>query len=180
MKHTKFAFFALSLLAFFALNIITGCKKDQATEQENITKIVVHLTGIGNSFDQEFEWEDRDGDGGTAPVIDTIAIPANTQFNVHLHVYDESKSPVVDVSDEIEAENTAHLFVFKSTTAGLTISDLNTDNNGKPFGLDSKWTTTGAGNGAVQISLHHEPTDKTAAEPGGEIDFDVTFPVKVK
>lgn len=180
MKHTKFAFFALILLAFFVLNIITGCKKDKATEQENITKIVVHLTGIGNGFDQEFEWEDRDGDGGTAPVIDTITIPVNSQFNVHVHVYDESKSPVIVISDEIEAESAAHLFVYKSNTAGLTVSDLSTDSDGKPFGIESKWTTTNAGIGAMQISLYHEPSDKTSANPGGEIDFDVVFPVKVK
>jgi len=178
MKHIKCSFFSLLLIGFCALSLITACKKDNQTEQEFITKIVVHLSGAG--FDKEFVWQDRDGDGGVAPLIDTISIPANVQLSASLHVYDESQTPVNNVTEEIMAENTVHLFVYKNSVAGLTISDLNTDNDGKPFGLESKWTTTTASSGLVEILLHHEPIDKTAAEPGGEIDFDVAFPVKVK
>lgn len=170
----------LKLFAFMlgTAVLIGGCKKDEETEQENITKIIVHLTAAG--FDKEFEWADRDGAGGNAPVIDTIVVPANTQFDAHLHVYDESKSPVVDLSEEIEGESTAHLFVYKSSVTGLSVSDLDKDSNGNPFGIESVWSTGAAGTGSVRITLHHEPTDKNAAEPGGEVDFDVTFPVKVQ
>ncbi|MBP6812593.1 MAG: hypothetical protein KA138_13790 [Saprospiraceae bacterium] len=180
MYNTKFRIQTMLLLvAATATLFVAGCKKDKATESEVITKVVVHLTGIGNSFDTEFEAIDADGDG-IFNTIDEIQLPVNTSFNCHIHVYDETKTPAADITEEIEAENTAHLFVFKTTLPGLIIEDLNTDDNGKPFGLESTWSTVLAGTGSVQIALHHDPTDKTAADPGGDVDFEVTFPVKVQ
>lgn len=167
----------LLLLVASATLFIAGCDKDdEGTEQELITKVIVHLTGTGSSlFNEEFEAEDTDGDG----VWDNIAsldIPANTTFDVHIHVYDGGE----EVNAEIVAENDEHLFVYKVTGANLTISDLDTDGNGDPFGIDSKWTSTAASTGTVQIRLIHEPTDKNAADPGGEVDFDVTFPFRIQ
>ena len=167
----------LLLVAASVIYFIAGCKKDDTgTEQEQITKVVVHLTGVGGStFDEEFEAEDPDGDGvwNTIPSLD---IPANTVFDVHIHVYDGAE----EMDDEIEAESTEHLFVYKVTGANLTIGDLSTDGNGEPFGIDSKWTTAGASTGNVRIQLIHEPTDKNTADPGGEVDFEVTFLVEVQ
>ena len=176
-NNSRFNTLFLALAATAVL--FSACKKDKATESEVITKVVVHLTGVGNAFDTEFEAVDADGDG-IFNTIDQIELPLGGTFNCHLHVYDETKTPVDDITEEIEAENTAHLFVLKSTVNGLVINNLNVDDNGKPFGLESSWATTVAGTGTVQISLHHEPTDKTATDPGGDIDFDVTFPVKVQ
>ncbi|MEY3194219.1 MAG: hypothetical protein RIQ78_316 [Bacteroidota bacterium] len=180
MNNTRFRLPTLLLLLAATTSVFTtACKKDKATENEVITKVVVHLTGTGSSFDTEFEAEDADGDG-VFNTIDSIKIPINTVFNSRIHVYDETKSPVVDISEEIEVENTAHLFIIQSFVAGLLISNLNTDDNGAPFGLESTWTTTDASTGSVQIRLYHEPTDKTAADPGGDVDFDIVFPVKVQ
>ncbi|GAB4500336.1 MAG: hypothetical protein OHK0019_38560 [Saprospiraceae bacterium] len=178
MFNTKLRLQNLLLLLAASLTLFTaGCDKDDdGTEQELITKVVVHLTGTGSSlFNQEFEAEDTDGDG----VWDNIAsldIPANTTFDVHVHVYDGDE----EIDAEIIDEKDEHLFVYKVTGANLVISDLNTDNNGEPFGIDSKWTSAAASTGTVQIQLIHEPTDKNAADPGGEVDLDVTFPVKIQ
>jgi hypothetical protein len=177
MNNLKNRFSTLFLLVAAASAVfLTGCKKDKATENEIITMVVVHLTGIGTAFDTEFAAVDADGDG----IFNTIApieIPTNSVFNCHLHVVD---GPLTDITEEIEVENTAHLFVIKTSGGGLSVSDLNTDDNGAPFGLESTWTTSDAATGSVQITLYHEPTDKTAADPGGEVDFDVVFPVKVQ
>lgn len=167
----------LLLVAASVICCIAGCKKDDTgTEQEQITKVVVHLTGTGGStFDEEFEAEDPDGDGvwNTIPSLD---IPANTVFDAHIHVYDGAQ----EMDDEIEAESTEHLFVYKVTGANLTIGDLSTDSNGAAFGIDTKWTTAAASTGTVKIQLIHEPTSKNTADPGGEVDFEVTFPVEVQ
>ncbi|MBK7936196.1 MAG: hypothetical protein IPJ82_03585 [Lewinellaceae bacterium] len=183
MYYSKLHLPTLLLIAAAGITLfISGCKKDnKGTQQEVITRVVVHLTGIGigTSFDMEFEAEDSDGDG-VFNTIDEIAIPVNGAFNCHLHVYDDTKDPVEDITEEIEEENVEHLFVFQSATAGLLISNLNTDDNGDPFGLESTWTTGTAANGTVKILLHHEPADKNAADPGGDVDFEVTFPVKVQ
>lgn len=178
MNNTKLHISTLLvLIATIASFFTAGCKKDdEGTQQEQITKVIVHLTTInGTLFNEEFEAEDTDGDGvwNTIPSID---IPANTEFNVHIHVYDGSD----EIDDEIEAESNDHLFTYTVTGANLVVSDRNPDNNGAPLGIDSKWTTAAASAGTVQIKLHHEPTDKNAADPGGEVDFDVTFPVSVQ
>lgn len=167
------------LLALTAILFVTGCKKDKETENEVITKVVVHLTGTNTAFDQEFEAVDPDGDG-VFNSIDAIVLPVGETYHCRLHVYDETKNPVTDITEEIQAENTAHLFVYGTTVNALLFLHLNTDDNGEPFGLECNWVAALAGTGNVRIALHHEPTDKTASDPGGEIDFDVTFPVTVQ
>ena len=178
MFNTKIRIQNLLLLAAASvIFFIAGCKKgDTGTEQEQITKVVVHLTGTGGStFNEEFEAEDPDGDGvwNTIPSLD---IPANTVFDVHIHVYDGAE----EIDDEIEAESTEHLFVYKVTGVNVSVSDFNTDSNGAAFGSDTKWTTAAASAGTVKIQLIHEPTSKNTADPGGEVDFEVTFPVEVQ
>lgn len=169
-----------SLLFFAVLTgalLVSGCKKDdEGTEQEQITKVIVHLTGAnGSVFNQEFEAKDPEGDGvwNTIPILN---IPANTVFNTHIHVYDGAD----EIDGEIEAEGVDHLFTYNVTGANLTVSNLNLDSNGDPLGIESTWMSGIASSGQVRIQLHHEPTDKSAADPGGEIDFEVVFPVQVQ
>ncbi len=173
----KFAFFAIVAALFVA----PGCEKDPKTQQENITKIIVHLTGSGG-FDQEFSWSDPDGGDTGNGIVDDIVIPAGTtDIQGHLRILDESQNPVLDLTLEIEEEAEAHLFVYKlSGTAVATIEYNDADANGKPLGLATKWTA-GTGTGSVNIVLRHQPVSKDdLTNPGGEIDFDVTFPVKVQ
>ncbi|MDX2279810.1 MAG: hypothetical protein NW218_09490 [Saprospiraceae bacterium] len=178
MAYSKIQFSKfLMLLIAVSATLVVGCKKDAATVEEKITKIEVHLTGInGSTFNEEFSAEDPDADG----VFNTIAsidIPMNTVFNVHVHVYDGTMA----LDSEIEEESNDHLFVYQVTGGNLVVGDLNLDAAGKPFGQDSKWTSAAASTGSVRIKLIHEPTDKdNTMDPGGSVDFDVTFPVKVQ
>lgn len=172
----------VNLLAALLLTIaFLSCKKDDTTEQELITTVVVHLTAADGSFNQEFEWDDRDGDGGNAPVIDEIILPAGKTFNCHAHFYDRSKTPEADVTAEIEADNTAHLLVYAVNGANLSIAPADADDNGKPFRLATTWTTGAISTGTVKITLRHEP-DKDAANPDvtGEVDAAAEFVVKVQ
>lgn len=170
LRIVTFTFLTAALL-------VAGCKKDsENTEQEQITKVIVHLTGTnGSVFNEEFEAEDTDGDGlwNTIAILD---IPANTSFSAHIHAVDGT----TELDDEIEAESNDHLFTYAVTGANLIVSDLTPDSNGKPFGIESTWMSGAASTGTVRIRLHHEPTDKTAADPGGEIDLEVLFPVVVQ
>ena len=165
-----------ALLLFMA-----GCDKNPVeTAEENITTVVVHLTGP--NLDQEFTWDDTDGDG-IANSVDTIVVPALTgNIAAHIHVYDRSVSPELDLGSEIEGENTEHLFVYTLTgVPGLTISGLSTDANGAPFGMESLWESGQPTTGTLNIELFHEPSNKNdATNPGGEVDFSVNFPVVVR
>ncbi|MCB0545250.1 MAG: hypothetical protein KDC61_06415 [Saprospiraceae bacterium] len=181
MIRTTFFIRPVALAMLFTSLTFQACKDDDTTtEQENITTVEVHLTGPG--MDMKFYWRDLDGPGGTAPVIDEITLPAMTDnIMCHLHVYDESKTPTDNITEEIEAENVDHLFVLTPTGADVSIASDDTDDNGAPFNLETLWTTGSASTGTLNIKLHHEPTDKAnTASPGGETDFDVTFPVKIQ
>ncbi|MCB0526403.1 MAG: hypothetical protein KDC86_17925 [Saprospiraceae bacterium] len=172
-------------IAFFSLTALvlgfSACKKDTATQQELITKVIVHLQG-SNGFNQEFAWSDPDGGDISNAVVDDIIIPTGTtDITCHIHVLDESKSPTEDLTSEIEGEGDVHLLVYKISGTAVSMIDYNdTDGNGKPLGLDTKWTA-GTGTGSVNIVLHHQPVTKDDLNnPGGEIDFDVTFPVSIQ
>ena len=178
----KLLFSVISTTTLLGTLFMTGCKSDPDLPAvvENITTIVVRLTGPG--VDQEFTWNDTDGDG-VANTIDTITLPASTgNIQCSLLVYDRSATPATDLSEEIKGESTEHLFVYSVLPAGMvTIDNLNLDANNAPFGIESVWKTTQAAVGTVNIRLFHEPSNKNnPADPGGEVDFDVTFPVKIQ
>lgn len=160
---------------------LPACKKDTQTDQENITKVMVHLSGSGG-FDKQFAWSDPDGgDTGNASGDDIIIPAGTTNLQANMLVYDETKTPVADVTEEIMSENAVHLFTYQlSGTAISAVDYADQDDNGKHFGLKTAWTI-GSGNGSVEIVLHHQPTNKDdLTNPGGEIDFDVTFPVTIQ
>ncbi len=177
----NFKVFTAAMMIAFSLLFVACDKHDHdETEQENITRIIVQLKGTnGAIFDKEFTWKDANFDK-VPDSIDTIAIPANTVFVAVIKVFDDTTSPVTDLSAEIKGESNDHLFVIKPSFNNLTVSDLNTDAAGKPFGIESRWTSITPSAGSVRIQLYHEPTDKSAANPGGEVDFDLSFPVKIK
>lgn len=175
IHNTNFSVRSL-LFASMAFGLfIAGCKDDDITIEENITKVEVQLTGGG--INQKFAWEDADGDGGNAPTIETITLLPNVAYSAHIHVYDGA----TEINNEIEGESNDHLFTFTVTGANLSVSELNTDGNGNPFGLESRWTSGASSSGTVNIKLYHEPSDKSnAANPGGDVDFDVIFPVQIQ
>lgn len=181
MKNFHFfnaSYHHLFLLAVMAL-IANGCKKDKSTESEVITKVSLHIVQIGGGLDHEFVASDPDGDG-VFNTIDSIVLPVGVGFNCTVHLLDESKTPVVNVSDEVYEERNVHLFIHSSTVAGVGFIDRNLDSNGQPFGSEVHLITALVGSGTYRLRLLHEPEDKNAADPGGDVDVDVTFPLEVK
>jgi len=173
-NNTKFTLRTL-LFALMATGLfVGGCDKHDHTSEENITKIEIHITGGG--IDQEFVWEDADGDGGNPPTIQTIILSPNVVYSADIHLYDGDN----EITAEIKKESKEHLFVFVVTGADLTINELSTDGDGKPFGIESRWATGNASVGSVNIKLLHEPNKNNLANPGGDTDFDVTFPVQIQ
>ena len=182
MQHTKITLRTLLLALLAQTLFFTACKDDSDdTVEENITKVVVSLTTVDGQV-REFKWEDADGPGGNAPAVDSILLPqslagtANT-LSGELRIFDGA----TDLTAEIKAEKNAHLFVYNLTgTALAQLAYDDADDNNEKFGLKTRWVVN-TGTGSVNIKLYHEPTDKTnAAAPGGDVDFDVTFPVKIQ
>lgn len=173
---SRLGLLALLILAF-SLN---SCKKETGTEQELITTVVVHLIASDGSLNQEFEWNDLDGPGGTAPTVDNILLTTGKTYNCNIQVYDRSKTPEEDITEEIKAENTEHLLVYSTDGVNITIVPADTDDNGQVFRLNTNWTAGALSVGTLTITLKHEP-DKNAANPDitGDTDFEVSFPVRI-
>ena len=171
MKYSiLFIAFAVSMLA------VASCdkKEDPKNESENITRVIIQFNAAG--LDEAFEAVDNNGDGAWDSV-DKIVLPSLTgDIEGHIQVFNGA----TDLTPEISAENTEHLFWFKPLGADLAIKPNDSDTNGKAFNLKTLWDTGDASNGSVRITLHHTPNDKMGSEPGGEIDLDVTFGIEIQ
>lgn len=170
------------LLAFAGTFVFSACEKDDTTQPEQITSVEVRLTGA-NGFDQKFVWSDPDGGDASNAVIDEIIIPASAggTLQCQLRLYDDTQTPVKEVTEEIKAESNDHLFVYDVTGANLGIAYNDTDTEGNHFGVLTTWTKGAASSGALNIKLYHEPADKNNLNaPGGELDGEVSFQVTIE
>ncbi len=173
----------ISLIGLFAATlVISGCRKDDDTENEIITTVVVHLKATDGSLDRKFTWNDPDGDGGLSPTVEDIVLPPNREFDAQVFFYDRSKSPEVDVTEEIEKESDEHLLVYRVNGAlQLTITPTDSDTKGRPFRLKTRWTTGAPSTGSVVITLRHNPKKNLPnLDNTGSVDAEVEFPVRIE
>ena len=116
-----------------------------------------------------------------------------------LGMYNDLADPDSDeynISAEVEDEGAEHMLffgwtgnIFSDPSGSGNIGDRegsvlyqDTDSNGLPLGLQTKWTTSGESTGALRIVLKHQPDLKseTSTSDIGESDMDVVFDVHVK
>ncbi|MCC7466263.1 MAG: hypothetical protein IT261_08345 [Saprospiraceae bacterium] len=172
---TKWAFGAIALGIFS----LASCEKHDHTENENITKVDLKLTGAG--FNQVFSAIESNGDG-IWDVIQPITIPAGvTPITCEVFVYDITQTPIKDLTTEIVEEGAEHFFTYTISGVNVTVVAVDKDSNNQPIGQNTSWTIGSASNGTVQVKLFHEPSNKNnSSDPGGEVDFDITFPVTIQ
>ncbi len=195
MKQTKHIIF---LLAFVAISI-SGCKKNKATDptaeqpvnpgagdEENITRIQLQfIDSANNTISKTFTLRDTDGQGKNPPVADTIKLEVNKTYFVSQSIYDDTKTPLSVVSDEIRKEANFHRFHYSikgSLIAQTIITDYDTRSPAQPLGLEFKIKSGNAGGNSIfNINLRHfsNGIEKTANPADGEQDILVDFPVRV-
>lgn len=183
-------------LVLFAILTITSCKKEDddnvtpaapVNEEELITTLRLTFTSAGGAEVKEFLFSDLDGDGGNAPVITADTLSHDSLYIVAIDVLNESVTPADTITAEIQEEDQEHQFFFQPSGANLSVAYGDADADGNPVGLLTTWTIGAVGNGAVLVTLRHEP-DKTAAgvsngditNAGGETDIEVSFPVVIQ
>jgi hypothetical protein len=172
--------------------LFTSCKKDHELEptddNELITRVELKFTDVTAKTTLTYTFQDMDGDPKTAPEkFDKIVLNKGVTYSVSVGVYDDTKFPVKDITQEIDDESDVHLFVYKTTPAALlTTTILDKDKNGLPIGLSSSiLTQSTAGSGKLNLLLKHQPelngvSVKTGQEAGGSTDIDLLFDVEVK
>jgi hypothetical protein len=180
----------LAILA--AVLLFMSCKKDEDIEPTDDNELItrVELTFINKATNAivKYTFQDKDGDPKTAPEkFDKIVLSKGVTYTMSIEAFDDTKSPVTDITEEIDEESDVHLFVFKTTPATLlttTIEDI--DKNGLPIGLTTKvLASSTAGTGKFNVLLKHQPVlngvkVKTGQEAGGSTDIDLTFDLEVK
>lgn len=182
-----------TLLIFIVIGLFISCKKDKdqvatpippANEEEIITTFKLIFTdSAGTSPAVTAQFRDPDGTGGNPFLqFDTIKLSANKTYMATALILDETKSPTDTVSAEIEEEANDHLFFYTPTGMNtvITILDQDTHNPPLPLGIQTKWKTTTAGSGMVQIVLRHQPGVKDGTYTPGETDIDLSFQIKIE
>ena len=183
MKSTKKIF----LMALLATSLVVGCKKDEPSPTEDnelITTVRLKFTESG--ITTTFAFKDLDGAGGNPPVIDKISLKPNKTYTVALEILDESKTPIVNTTTDIQSKKDEHLFEFVSTPATLLmVTPTDKDSRGFNVGLAASAMTMSAGTGKLQVVLHHQPPVggkpiKNGSFTLGSTDVDVSFEVEIK
>jgi hypothetical protein len=156
-------------------------------EQELITTLAVHLHSLDGTQHLHLSFRDLDGDGGNPPMIDLDTLTANTIYEVHVELLNESVNPVIDITEEVEEEGDLHQFFYQVDNANLSITYDDQDVNGRPIGIHTTWTTGDVSTGSLKITLRHEP-DKAAdgvsqgdiTNAGGDTDIEVELPLTIE
>ncbi|TXC81757.1 type 1 periplasmic binding fold superfamily protein [Luteibaculum oceani] len=176
----------LFILGLLSLVTFVACEKDKDkpgnddNDGELITTVLVRVTDA-NDAKTSFIFSDIDGPGGENPSIDSIKLSiANAPFTAELEFLDESASPAVDITEEIEEEANEHRVCYDVNTGSLSIAITDTDNTGKPLGLNTAWTVSDEVAGSLTITLKHQPGVKDGTCDPGDTDVEVSFPISIK
>ncbi len=184
----KFLRFPAVLLA--GLFLLSACGNDEDPVAENqeelITTVRLTFTPAGGGSPVIATWQDQDGDGGSPPTVSPVTLAGNTTYTLAVTLADDSRSPSMDITEEVEEEAEEHQLFFRTTITGMTIAYNDKDGNNQPLGLVNTVTTPTAGSGTLTVILRHEP-NKTATgvangdptNAGGETDIETTPPFSI-
>jgi len=172
----------LSLLLLF----VTACNKDEPVipnDEELITTLRLEFITQDSSEIKIIQFQDLDGDGGSAPVYQIDTLSANTNYSCRLYVLNESTTPAESINPEIIEEGIDHQFFFLTQNGlNLSISYNDLDDNLNPIGINNYAFTQVASQGTLTVVLRHQ-SDKFAtganagdlSNVGGETDIEVLF-----
>lgn len=184
------------LKLFMLLTLVTAysCDPDDpepVNEEEIITTLTYTLTPQGGGTSVVLSFKDLDGDGGNAPIITGGILNNNTVYSAVLQFLNEKKSPVENITNEIEDEGIDHQIFIQASSQTLAdaiqFSYVDFDTNGKPIGTKIDLSTVNTATGNMIIILRHKPNKSATnvsngdiTNAGGETDIEVAFPIEIK
>ncbi len=187
------AYFTLIPIVLIAF---AGCKKDDpapstppppVNEEEVLTSIILTFTDTLQNDQYILSSRDLDGDGGQPPLIQGDTLPIDRYFNVSVQVLNESVSPPIDITGEIQDEGEEHQFFFQHPGINISLSNFDVDANGRPIGTAfTAQTFAPPSSGELKVILRHDP-DKDApgvaqgdiTNAGGDTDIEVLLPLVI-
>lgn len=165
---------------------ISACKDEHDVGHENELITTVKLNFKNGNETRSFSYKDLDGDGGMAPTVDKISLKPNISYDLSVEFLDESKTPALNITEEVKEEADEHLVVItpsSATVGAYTYSDK--DVNLLPIGLMGKFTSKSAATGTLKVQLRHQPpingkkSKDGTATPGSD-DINIDFQIEVK
>lgn len=177
--------------------LMVSCGETNDPEIENEEEVItdVTLSFYSDSADEVVARAlDPDGLGvADLEVLDTIRLKAGITYELSIDL--ENSLEGESITDEVREESDEHMFFFGFTTdifsdpagsgnvSGLqnAINYLDTDVNGLPVGLETKWTAGTAASGTFRVVLKHQPDLKSASSTiaDGESDVDVEWVIEI-
>lgn len=160
-------------------------------EEELITTLKLTLTPSGGGSTLTVQFQDLDGEGGNAPVVDRIVVDAGTDYDGAVQVLNELESPPENITEEVEEEAEAHQFFYQTlggfSPATVAYADKESDyvsNSGADHPVGLAFTLSvpeNAQNGQFRVILSHfDDVAKDGETQSDETDIDVTFQVEVR
>ncbi|MDX5347885.1 MAG: hypothetical protein LPJ89_11185 [Hymenobacteraceae bacterium] len=186
----KSVFKPFYIVAALVAVFLTSCGDEDdtpppANEEELITSVTLRLVNTADANDVvTASFRDPDGDGGNAPIqFDSLIMKPNTTYAMTVALLDESKNPVVDISEEVKEEGDEHeLFFVPSSGLNVTITKTDRDANNLPIGLTGTVATGAASSGTLRVVLKHQPNLKSATSDitVGDTDVEVDFKTAIR
>ncbi len=187
-------FFIMYMLVFVCGPLsLVGCRdhviNGPLNEEELITTLGLSFTELDESGEAagepiHFFWRDIDASGD--PEIDAVVLKAQKSYRFEITILDESRTPVVNISDQIIEEGLEHQFFFLTNGFDATIAYDDSDAAGKPLGVLNIVTSGSPGAGTLTVVLRHEPeknapgvSDGEILNAGGETDIEAIFPFAI-
>ncbi|MDA8871684.1 hypothetical protein N9H89_03355 [Flavobacteriaceae bacterium] len=173
----------MHIASILILTTVFSCTKtdpELVDEQELITSVILTFTSDGEE-DQQVRWTTQLNENPT------ITLNSNSEYEVAVSFLDESDlTDVEDITTEVKMEADEHQVFFEFSGVpiefGQAVSDV-LDTNQNPLYINSLWSTSSPGSGAVRVYLIHEPIQKNSSDRngfGGETDVEVDFSILVK
>lgn len=185
MKTSLNTFVRLVMPALSFTVFLNACSEDPdpVNQEELITTVIVQLTpSAPGTPTVTLRYFDEDGIGAIDPVV-TVSGPLNSdvEYTGEVQFLNESENPAEDITEEIVEEANDHLVCYSVAGADLEIESVDSDDNARPIGLTTLWSSTSASAGTVTLTLRHQPGTKTGVCPGpGDTDVEVAFPITIQ
>jgi hypothetical protein len=153
-----------------------------------MTTIKIRLQNTANANDTIWAvWKDLTPDDTNPPdtSMAIINIKASSTYTASVHMYDETKSPVEEITSEIKERANYHSYWFFaagaiSSNLTITATDHDTNTPPLPVGLENSFVTTSTVcSGRLEGVLRHQPNSKNGTFAPGSTDSDVFFTLNI-